>query len=84
MPAASSRYYRGLDISKAQFPSTPEDIDFAVQDITKPPLLQDQNRYDLVHVRMLVGAIKESDFGTVLSNLMTLISKSLLAILSII
>lgn len=78
IPAAFPRYYRGLDISEAQFPSTPEDIDFAVQDITKPPLLQDRNRYDLVHVRMLVGAIKESDFGTVLAHLMTLLSKSLL------
>ncbi|CEJ54912.1 hypothetical protein PMG11_01199 [Penicillium brasilianum] len=73
MPAAFPRYYRGLDISEAQFPSTSEDIDFAVQDITKPPLLQDRNRYDLVHVRMLVGAIKESDFGTVLANLMALL-----------
>ncbi|KAJ5097826.1 hypothetical protein N7532_004827 [Penicillium argentinense] len=73
MPAACPRYYHGFDISDAQFPSTPEEIDFTVQDVTRPLPLQHQSRYDLVHVRMLVGAIKVSDFKTVLANLITLL-----------
>lgn len=75
MPTDCPRYYHGFDISEAQFPSNPGEINFSVHDITKVPPPHYRHRFDMVHVRMLVGAIKESEFETVLANIMSLISK---------
>jgi hypothetical protein len=69
--------YHGFDISDAQFPA---DINasFSLQDCLKPFPVEHHGRYDLVHVRLLVAAIKSVDFKLIVANLKPLLSKSLL------
>ncbi|KAL2824232.1 S-adenosyl-L-methionine-dependent methyltransferase [Aspergillus cavernicola] len=67
------RYYHGFDISAAQFPITSEGIELSVQDVLKPFPPEHHNRYDLVHVRLLVTAIKEPELQAVVSNLRTIL-----------
>ncbi|KAL3470108.1 hypothetical protein BJX99DRAFT_264543 [Aspergillus californicus] len=64
-------YYHGFDISADQFPSEKPgaNIDFSVHDITLPFPEEHWNRYDVVHVRLLVAALEESDYKTAVSNL---------------
>jgi hypothetical protein len=69
--------YHGFDISDAQFPA---DINasFSLQDCLKPFPVEHHGRCDLVHVRLLVAAIKSVDFKLIVANLKPLLSKSLL------
>ncbi|KAL2012148.1 hypothetical protein VTN00DRAFT_4866 [Thermoascus crustaceus] len=73
VPTDRPRYYHGFDISPDQFPSEPGDLHFSVQDVMKPFPVEHQNRYDLVHVRLLIGALKEEDIKGVVANLATLL-----------
>lgn len=71
------RYYHGFDISPAQFPTDSGSIHFSVHDITKPFPPEHLNRYDLVHVRLLVAAIDESDYQAAILNVQSILSKSI-------
>ncbi|KAJ5619660.1 hypothetical protein N7510_003644 [Penicillium lagena] len=64
----AQRYYHGFDISPEQFPKEPGGIAFSVHDITKPFPKEHWNRYDLVHVRLLVVALEESEYRAAVSN----------------
>lgn len=75
VPTNLPRYYHGFDISDAQFPPHPNSIKYSVQDAMKAFEPQHQNRYDLVQVRLIVGAIQESAFDAFVANLITLLSK---------
>ncbi|KAJ5301051.1 uncharacterized protein N7443_006053 [Penicillium atrosanguineum] len=73
IPVNKSRYYHGFDISDAQFPFSTEEVQYSIQDALSPFPAQHLNRYDLVHVRLLVGAIQASDFEVIVANLMKLL-----------
>ncbi|KAB8227788.1 class I SAM-dependent methyltransferase [Aspergillus alliaceus] len=63
------RYYHGFDISPQQFPDSPGKIQFSVHDITMPFPKEHWNRYDLVHVRLLVAGLAESEYKTAITNI---------------
>lgn len=67
-------YYHGFDISSQQFPKMQENIQFSVHDITKPFPEEHLGRYDLVHVRLLVAAIDESDYKLAVANIDAILS----------
>lgn len=76
-PVQERRLFHGFDISDAQFPSAHDDeFMFTVHDVLQPFPLSEHGRYDLVHVRLLMAALKEEDYGQVASNLHSLLSKS--------
>src|SRR5258707_11642182 len=60
-----SMIYQGFDISGLQFPAEiPQglgQITFSEQDIVKPFPTEHLGKYDVVHVRLLVQALKEED-----------------------
>lgn len=72
----SSVYYHGFDISSQQFPKMQEIIQFSVHDITKPFPEEHLGRFDLVHVRLLVAAIDESDYKSAIANIDAILSMS--------
>ncbi|KAH8682167.1 methyltransferase LaeA [Xylariales sp. PMI_506] len=49
----------GLDLNFTQPQSIPNTIEFRQQDITEPDWHLEQNSFDLVHLRMLAGCIKD-------------------------
>ncbi|RHZ53460.1 hypothetical protein CDV55_103603 [Aspergillus turcosus] len=68
----------GFDISPAQFPFSSlkaprHEIKLSVQDILQPFPKEHLGRYDLVHVRLLVGAMKEVDYPAAVRNLYDLL-----------
>ncbi|KAJ5648057.1 hypothetical protein N7490_004429 [Penicillium lividum] len=63
-----SVYYHGFDISSQQFPKQQDNIEFSVHDITKPFPEEHHNRYDLVHVRLLIAAIDKDDYRASIEN----------------
>ncbi|OGM48428.1 hypothetical protein ABOM_003398 [Aspergillus bombycis] len=67
------RYYHGFDISSAQFPPADDSIKFSVHDITVPFPEEHWNRYDLVHVRLLVAALAEPDYRAAVANIYQLL-----------
>ncbi|OGE46704.1 hypothetical protein PENARI_c118G09639 [Penicillium arizonense] len=67
------RVYQGFDISDAQFPYFSENTRFEIHDILLPFPSNHINRYDLINMRLLVGAIKESDFAVAIQNLITML-----------
>lgn len=72
----TNSYYHGFDISADQFPENPGNFKFSVQDITLPFAKEHWNRYDVVHVRLLVAALEETDYRTAISNLSAILSMS--------
>ncbi|KAL4925544.1 class I SAM-dependent methyltransferase [Aspergillus undulatus] len=68
---SQQHYYHGFDISSAQFPEElpMTDLHFSVQDITSPFPQEHLNKYDLVHVRLLIAALEESEYKTALTNI---------------
>ncbi|KAL4802039.1 hypothetical protein BDV18DRAFT_148107 [Aspergillus unguis] len=68
-----TRYFQGFDISAAQFPPLVEGIELSVQDIFQPFPAEHHNRYDLVHVRLLVTGIPESTYPAAVANLLTIL-----------
>ncbi|OOF90556.1 hypothetical protein ASPCADRAFT_400772 [Aspergillus carbonarius ITEM 5010] len=63
------RYYHGFDISSEQFPNNPETIHLSVHDLTAPFPCEHWNRYDLVHVRLVVAGLEESEYRVAITNL---------------
>ncbi|KAL3469841.1 hypothetical protein BJX99DRAFT_264824 [Aspergillus californicus] len=82
------RYNHGFDISSAQFPpssspsetetetSSKDTMDFSVQNILHPFPIEHHNRYDLVHVRLLITAFATDEFRNAVENLLTILSMS--------
>lgn len=68
------RYYHGFDISAEQFPENPGAIQFSVQDLTIPFPREHRERYDLVHVRLLVAALEEADYKAAIANIYDILS----------
>jgi hypothetical protein len=75
----SNCYYHGFDISAKQFPETTGKLDFSVQDVTLPFPQEHCNRYDIVHVRLLVAALEVADYKNVISNLSAILSMFILS-----
>ncbi|KAL2852019.1 S-adenosyl-L-methionine-dependent methyltransferase [Aspergillus pseudoustus] len=71
----SKRYFHGFDISSAQFPVAPHGIELSVHDVLTPFPPEHHDRYDLVHVRLLVTALGESEFETAARNLLSILRK---------
>lgn len=67
-------YYHGFDISPDQFPEDTDNIKFSVHDITLPFPKEHWNCYDLVHVRLLVAALEESEYKSAISNIQKILS----------
>ncbi|OKP14388.1 hypothetical protein PENSUB_14167 [Penicillium subrubescens] len=67
------RYYHGFDISPDQFPKDSGRVQFSVHDITKPFPKEHLNRYDLVHVRLLVAAIDETRYPAAIANVYSIL-----------
>jgi hypothetical protein len=72
-----SMTYQGFDISGLQFPAEiPQglgQITFSEQDIVKPFPTEHVGKYDVVHVRLLVQALKEEDVETAVWNVAALL-----------
>lgn len=75
-PASTPRYFHGFDISPAQFPAEAGDdsICFSVQDLLQPFPAEHLNRYDVVHVRLVLGAIPEASYSLAVANLLAILS----------
>ncbi|KAL2810155.1 hypothetical protein BJX63DRAFT_328958 [Aspergillus granulosus] len=73
--AIGTRTYHGFDISAAQFPPSSEKqgISLSVHDILHPFPTEHHNRYDLVHVRMLVAALKAEEYEVAVRNLVPIL-----------
>ncbi|KAL3439801.1 hypothetical protein BJX65DRAFT_291606 [Aspergillus insuetus] len=69
----SSGSYHGFDISAAQFPSTPQGITLSVQDVFQPFPEEFLNRFDLVHVRLMVTAFPEGKFQEAVQNVLSIV-----------
>ncbi|KAL4998943.1 S-adenosyl-L-methionine-dependent methyltransferase [Aspergillus recurvatus] len=67
--------YHGFDISSSLFPKleSAADIDFSVHDFYKPFPKEHIGKYDLVHARHLVLAIKKSNLRTAVDNISSLL-----------
>ncbi|PYH93369.1 hypothetical protein BO71DRAFT_381648 [Aspergillus ellipticus CBS 707.79] len=65
----TQRHYQGFDISPDQFPNNPGEIQLSVHDITVPFPKEHRNRYDLVHVRLVVAALEEHEYRSAIANL---------------
>jgi hypothetical protein len=66
----------GFDISAAQFLPSPEThgLTLSVHDILRPFPIAHRDRYDLVHVRMLVSALKVEEYEAAVRNLVGVLS----------
>ncbi|KAJ5297278.1 fructose-bisphosphate aldolase [Penicillium atrosanguineum] len=76
IPTASGqpRQYDGLDISPAHFPAShPENFHYDVYNILQPVPEELKEKYDLVHVRLLVAALSKGDMNTAVDNLAQLL-----------
>ncbi|KAL4990730.1 S-adenosyl-L-methionine-dependent methyltransferase [Aspergillus falconensis] len=71
---AQARYH-GFDISPSLFPKleSTADIDFSVHDFYKPFPKEHLGKYDLVHARHLVLAVKKSHLQTAVDNISCLL-----------
>ncbi|KAL4864102.1 hypothetical protein BDV12DRAFT_189209 [Aspergillus spectabilis] len=67
------RYFHGFDISAAQYPEAPEGIELSIHDVLKPFPAEHHNRYDLVHLRLLITAFGESEIQKAVTNLLTIL-----------
>jgi hypothetical protein len=71
----TQRYYHGFDISPDQFPDDKGNVEFSVHNITAPFPEEHWNRYDLVHVRLLIAAIDEAEYKAAITNIHQILSK---------
>ncbi|RAK92985.1 hypothetical protein BO79DRAFT_121541, partial [Aspergillus costaricaensis CBS 115574] len=81
-PSPSNHLYlHGFDISPAQYPFT-KDVNpshetfFSVHDMRGRFPEEQRGRYDLVHLRLLVVALKEENYPVVVRNVVELLSTS--------
>lgn len=51
----------------------PSNVKLGIMDIKQPPPLEEHNRYDVVHVRLLVAAMNPPEWQTAVSNLIRLL-----------
>lgn len=75
----SSPYYlHGFDISSAQFQPVPTqtnaEISFSIQNCLESFPVEHHGRYDLVHVRLLVGALRKNEYHLAIKNIFDLLS----------
>lgn len=67
----------GFDISPQQFPKqNPPNVDLVVHDIVSPFPHEYQEKFDLVHVRLLTYALKADDLESAVKNAVSLIRES--------
>jgi hypothetical protein len=71
-PSEVHRRFDGFDISTAKFPKDGKGC-YALQDVLKPFPSQYHGLYDLVHVRLLLAAIKSDQYLETVRNLMALL-----------
>ncbi|KAL3459461.1 hypothetical protein BJX64DRAFT_301205 [Aspergillus heterothallicus] len=69
------RTFHGFDISASQFLPDPEThgVSLSVHDILQRFPEEHRNRYDLVHVRMLVTALKVAEYEVAVRNLVEML-----------
>ncbi|KAL2849746.1 hypothetical protein BJX68DRAFT_275966 [Aspergillus pseudodeflectus] len=74
-PSLNPYTLHGFDISAAQFLPSPEThgITLSVHDILRPFPIAHRERYDLVHVRMLVSALKVDEYEVAVRNLVAVL-----------
>ena len=73
-PAASRVRLVGFDISSSKYPSVNEErVDLVVHDITKRFSAEYHGIFDVVHLRLLVYAIREEDVVKVVANVTELL-----------
>ncbi|KAL2808888.1 hypothetical protein BJX63DRAFT_435692 [Aspergillus granulosus] len=70
---SSRLYFHGFDISSAQFPPASSGIELSVHDVMTPFPPEHLDRYDLIHVRLLVTALGESEFQTAIRNMLSML-----------
>lgn len=64
----------GFDISPQQFPAqNPPNLEFVVHDIVNPFPQEYQEKFDLVHIRLLSYAIKAKDLESAVKNAVSII-----------
>ncbi|KAJ9320899.1 hypothetical protein DTO027B5_3522 [Paecilomyces variotii] len=68
------RYLHGFDISDAQYPSDLKDITLSIHDVTRPFDEQFHNRFDLVHVRLLVFALTPAQIQQAIVNIIQIVA----------
>jgi hypothetical protein len=61
-------HFHGFDIFSDQFPAEHDSLDFSIHDAMNPFPEEHLNRYDVVHIRLLVLAIKEGGIPTFVRN----------------
>ncbi|KAL8728065.1 MAG: hypothetical protein Q9166_005665, partial [cf. Caloplaca sp. 2 TL-2023] len=68
---------RGFDITSRRFPAPealPSNVELKIMDIKTPPPPTEQNRYDVVHVRLLTAAMaKSTDWDIAVGNILPLL-----------
>ncbi|KAL4779876.1 hypothetical protein BJX76DRAFT_361368 [Aspergillus varians] len=68
------RQYTGLDMSPANFPAShPENFHYSIYNILHPVPEELKEKYDLVHVRLLVSALSKGDANRAVGNLAQLL-----------
>lgn len=73
-PPSLEREYFGFDISAKHFPSTPgKRMSFHQHDILEPFPVAFHGKFDLVHIRLLVLALKKTQFQTAVTNVIQLL-----------
>ncbi|EED23100.1 conserved hypothetical protein [Talaromyces stipitatus ATCC 10500] len=70
-PTDNKRRYHDFDISDKQFPkdSSHDTIQLSLHNCLEPFPAERHGKYDLVHVRLMVAALKESDYKHVVANI---------------
>ena len=73
--ANHERTYHGFDIADQQLdPVHRRKFEYTLHDVKKPFPTEHHGRYDLVHVRLLIYALKESELRGVVHNLIDLLA----------
>ncbi|KAH6715755.1 S-adenosyl-L-methionine-dependent methyltransferase [Leptodontidium sp. MPI-SDFR-AT-0119] len=72
--APVERTFIGFDVSTLMFPRAPvEGFNFIQHDARKPFPVSEQEKYDLVHLRLLAAAFKEEDIKGVVENVVSIL-----------
>lgn len=73
--SGNERSYDGFDISPGMFPSVPrKGMSFHVQDMFQLFPAELHGKYDFIHLRFVISAIREDRYKVVLENLVPLLS----------
>lgn len=78
---ATPYYLHGFDISSAQFQPVPTlnnaEVQLSVQNCLEPFPRAHHGRYDFVHVRLLLGALRTGEYELALKNIFDILSTNL-------